>query len=184
MIKAITHAPRLAQCLVHRRCSVVISRPQGSLSLREFSLFSSSETASFLYLTLLQYCYWTVEGTLDIAIAENPDSGMRRGCGFPMHPVGAGVMLLGGLWGLSVLGLSSSLSHPVPQFNLPPLVLNKCPSTSALSRQAGGEAPGASGLLDVDERSLVAVGSFRLHAAPLSPCYPAVPVEFGIAAEP
>lgn len=54
---------------------------------------------------------------------------------------------------------------------------------SALSPQAGGAARRA-GQLDVDEGSLVAVGRLGLHAAPLPPCDPAVPVELGIAAQP
>lgn len=40
------------------------------------------------------------------------------------------------------------------------------------------------GQLDIDEGSLVAVGRLGLHAAPLPPCDPAVPVELGIAAQP
>lgn len=54
---------------------------------------------------------------------------------------------------------------------------------SALSPQAGGVAP-CVGQLDIDEGSLVAVGHLGLHAAPLPPCDPAVPVELGIAAQP
>lgn len=40
------------------------------------------------------------------------------------------------------------------------------------------------GQLDIDEGSLVAVGGLGLHAAPLPPRDPAVPVELGIAAQP
>lgn len=50
--------------------------------------------------------------------------------------------------------------------------------------QTPGRWGGTTRALDVDERSLVPVGCLRFHAAPLPSSDPAVPVEFGIAAQP
>lgn len=104
----IMYALHLAQCLVHRRCFVLVSRPWAPLSLREFPFFSSSKTSSFLNLKQLQCCGRTLEGALDVAIAENADTGMRWRCGSPIgQVVAAGVLLLGSWAGAVRPGLPS-----------------------------------------------------------------------------
>lgn len=132
----------------------------------------------------LQCCGRAVEGTVDIATAVAQALWVPHGCGLQAGSCGAplpGLQVLDGVLGRSLQPQTSG-----PPFARQLLVTNKLSLLQTSSAQGPGrrgEAP-RSGPLDVDEGPLVAVGRLGLHAAPLPPCDPAVPVELGIAAQP
>lgn len=156
------------------------------------SSYCSTQQTLLMVCKLLQCCCRTEEGTLCTTAVHGTEAaqvccaGVRLGrrCGgrWPVQVRGSGCRSRCAAFQFPDRG--SPCSHcprsPVPALHLSLLVTHIISQLlSAARAQFPRRLP-----LDIDKGPLVAVGRLGLHAASLSPRDPAVPVEFGIAAQP